>query len=109
MKKLTLRKILVPIDFSPMSIQAIEDAKKLAQEFRATIQLAHVHHQQYALGYLGPVLTSGEPIVSFEEHREATLGDELREVARRAGLPPSSAVYLRVGASVFHEICRLAQ
>ena len=109
MKKPKLRNILVPIDFSPMSIDAIGDAKKIAQKFGATIQLAHVHHQQYALGYLGPVLASGQPIVSFEEHRLKTLGEELQEVATQAGLPRSSPVHLSVGPSVFHEICRLAQ
>lgn len=108
MKKLTLRNILVPTDLSPMSIQAMEDTRKLAHTFNATIQLAYVHHQQYALGYLGPVLAPGEPIVSFEEHGQATLGDELREVAHRAGLPSSTTVHLRVGGSAFHEICRLA-
>ena len=109
MKKLKLRNILVPIDFSPMSIEAIEGAKKIAQKFGATIQLAHVHHQQYAVGKLGPVLARGEPIVSFEEHRRETLGDELKEVARRAGLSPSTPVHVCVGPSAFHEICRFAQ
>jgi hypothetical protein len=37
MKKPSIRTILVPIDFSKMSIQAIETAKKLAQRFQATI------------------------------------------------------------------------
>ena len=109
MKKPKLRNMLGPIDFSPVSIEAIEAAKKIAQKFGATIRLAHVHHQQYAAGYLGPVLVSGEPIVSFEEHRRETLGNELKKVARRAGLPPSTPLHVCVGPSVFHEICRLAQ
>ena len=109
MKKPKLRNILVPIDFSPVSIAAIEEAKTIAQKFAATIQLAHVHHQQYAVGHLGPVLARGEPIVSFEEHRRETLGNELKKVARRAGLSPSTRVHVCVGPSVFHEICRLAQ
>jgi len=109
MKKPKFRNILVPIDFSPMSIEAIEDAKKIGQKFGATIRLAHVHHQQYAVGKLGPVLARGEPIVSFEEHRRKTLGNELKEAACRAGLPPSTQVQVCVGPSVFHEICRIAQ
>ena len=109
MKKPKLRNILVPIDFSPVSIEAIEHAKKIAQKFDATIGLAHVHHQQYAVGYLGPVLARGQPVMSFEEHRLGTLGDELKEVACRAGLPPSTQIHVCVGPSAFHEICRLAQ
>ena len=47
MKKLSIRNILVPIDFSKMSIEAIETAKRLGQRFGATIHLAHVHQLAY--------------------------------------------------------------
>ena len=57
MKKLSIRKVLVPIDFSKMSIEAIETAKRLGQRFGATIHLAHVHHWQYPADFVGPVLS----------------------------------------------------
>ena len=109
MKKPWIRNILVPIDFSRMSIESIAKAKSMAQEFGAALHLAHVHHRQYPVTFMGPVLSSGGPITSFEEHRERALRDELKEVARQNNLLPDGSVHLCEGASVYHEICRLAQ
>jgi nucleotide-binding universal stress UspA family protein len=108
MKKPTIRNILVPIDFSRMSIGAIRDAQDVAQQFGASVHLAHVHHQQYPIGFMGPVLAAGEPGVSFEEHREKSISEELAAVARENGLPESTPTHVCEGGSVFHEICRLA-
>jgi nucleotide-binding universal stress UspA family protein len=109
MKKLSIGNILVPIDFSKMSIQAIETAKGLAQPFGATIHLVHVHHWQYSADFMGPVISSGFLPVSFEEHRNKQLSEELKTVANKAGLSPRNQTHLRTGASPFHEICKLAQ
>ncbi len=109
MKKPWIRNILVPIDFSRMSIESVAKAKSMAQEFGAAIHLAHVHHQQYPATFMGPVLSSGEPVTSFEEHRERALREELKEVARQNNLSPDGSIHLCEGASVYHEICRLAQ
>jgi nucleotide-binding universal stress UspA family protein len=109
MKKPWIRNILVPIDFSRMSIDSVAKAKSMAQEFGAAIHLAHVHHQQYAVTFMGPVLSSGEPATSFEEHRKRALRDELKDVARQNRLSPDVSIYLCEGASAYHEICRLAQ
>jgi hypothetical protein len=57
---------LVPIDFSKMSIDAIETAKGLGQRFNATVHLAHVHHWQYPGDFVGPVISSGFLPESFE-------------------------------------------
>ena len=92
-----------------MSIESVAKAKSMAQEFGAAIHLAHVHHQQYPATFMGPVLSSGEPVTSFEEHRERALREELKEVARQNSLSPDSSIHLCEGASVYHEICRLAQ
>ena len=40
MKTLNIQNIIVPIDFSKMSVQAIQIAKHLARRFRASIHLA---------------------------------------------------------------------
>jgi nucleotide-binding universal stress UspA family protein len=109
MKKLGIRNILVPIDFSKMSVQAIEIGKGLAQRFGATIHLAHVHHWQYPADFMGPVISSGFLPVSFEEHRNKQLAEELKTIARKAGLSAHDQTHLRTGASAFHEICKLAQ
>jgi Universal stress protein UspA and related nucleotide-binding proteins len=109
MKKLSIRNILVPVDFSKMSLQAIETAKRLTQRFGATIHLAHVHHWQYPADFTGPVISSRFLPASFEEHRNKQLAEELKTVASKAGLSSRDQTHLRTGASAFHEICTLAQ
>ncbi len=108
MKLADIRSILVPIDFSKMSIVTTETAKGIARRFGATIHLAHVHQRQYPVGFMGPVLAAGKTPVSFEEHRRETLREELKELAGRCGVSPN-AVHLCEGASVFDELSRLAQ
>ena len=51
MKKLKVQNIIVPIDFSKMSVQAIQIAKQLARRFGASIHLAHVRHLNYATDF----------------------------------------------------------
>jgi nucleotide-binding universal stress UspA family protein len=109
MKKLSIQNILVPIDFSKMSVQAIETAKHLADRFGATIHLAHVHHWQYPADFVGPAISSGFLPHSLEEHRNKQLADELKTVARKTGLSPRDQTHLRTGVSAFREICKLAQ
>lgn len=104
-----IRKILVPIDFSPISIAAIEAAKDVSRSFGATIHLAHVHQQQYPANFLGPIFSADRPAVSFEEHRRETLRGTLRETARRCDLPTAGTIHLCEGSVAFHEICRLAE
>src|SRR6266540_3000798 len=108
MKKLSIGNILVPIDFSKMSVQAIEIAKWLSQRFDATIHLTHVHHWQYPADFMGPVISSGFLPQSFEEHRNKQLAEELKAIASKTGLSPRDQTHLRTGASAFHEICKLA-
>ncbi|MGB9475530.1 MAG: universal stress protein [Candidatus Udaeobacter sp.] len=109
MKKLSIGNILVPIDFSKMSIQAIETAKGLAQPFGATIHLVHVHHWQYSADFVGPVISSGFLPASFEEHRNKHLAEEFKTIASKARLSPRDKTHLRTGASAFQEICTLAR
>jgi nucleotide-binding universal stress UspA family protein len=108
MEKLSIRNILVPIDFSTISIQTIETAKRLSHRFGASIHLAHVHHWQYPADFMGPLIAAGRSAASLEERRRETLTEELKKVARTRGLS-HGVVHLREGAPVFHEICRLAQ
>ena len=109
MENLRIRNILVPIDFSTISIQTIETAKRLAHRFGASIHLAHVHHWQYSADFVGPVISSGFLPQTFEEHRNKELAEELKTIASKAGLSSRGQTHLRTGASAFHEICKLAQ
>lgn len=109
MKKPAIRNILVPIDFSPLSLKSIAQARKIARHFEATIHLLHVSSPQYPIDFIGPVLTGGQAAESFDRHQEKSSAEQLQAVAERAGLPAETPVHVREGGSVFHEICHFAQ
>jgi nucleotide-binding universal stress UspA family protein len=109
MKTLSIQNIVVPIDFSKMSGQAIQTAKQLARRFGASIHLAHVGYVNYAAEFVA----QAPPIVppSFtpykQELEEAALKD-LQAMAREFGVS-SATCHVLTGAPPFDEICRLAQ
>src|SRR5512132_454712 len=109
MKKLKVQNIIVPIDFSKMSVQAIQIAKQLARRFGASIHLAHVRHLNYATDFVTPA----PPIVPFsfmtyEQVGEQTALKELKKMASECGVSSAKCDVLS-GAPPFDEICRLAQ
>ena len=109
MKTLNIQNIIVPIDFSKMSVQAIQIAKQLARRFGASIHLAHVRQFNYAADVMAPV----PPMVPFAftpyEHDAARSAlKELEEVASECGVSSAKCDVLS-GAPPFDEICRLAQ
>jgi nucleotide-binding universal stress UspA family protein len=61
MKRPCIRNLLVPIDFSEMSINAIKTARQLAQRFAASIHLAHVRQFDYTAAFAAPA----PPLVPF--------------------------------------------
>ena len=108
MKTLSIQNIVVPIDFSKMSMQAIQIAKQLARRFGASIHLAHVRQHNYAADFMAPV----PPMVPFstmpyEQNGEQTVLKELKKVASECGVSSASCDVLS-GAPPFDEICRLA-
>jgi nucleotide-binding universal stress UspA family protein len=109
MKTLSIQNIVVPIDFSKMSVQAIQIAKQLARRFGASIHLAHVRHFNHATDFVAPT----PPIVPFsfltyEQVGEQTALKELKKVASECGVSSATCDVLS-GAPPFDEICRLAQ
>lgn len=108
MKKASIKNILVPIDFSRMSIQGIETAKRLGRRFGAAIHVAHVFQPAYPAGFMGPAMAWGELPVSFEEETSKQLAQQLKTLAGRCGLSPGDKTHLRKGAPVFDVICGLA-
>jgi nucleotide-binding universal stress UspA family protein len=109
MKTLNIRNIIVPIDFSKMSVQAIQIAKQLARRFGASIHLGHVRQFNYAADFVAPA----PPIVPFsfmpyEQDAEQTALKELKKVASECGVSTATCDVLS-GAPPFDEICRLAQ
>jgi len=108
MKTLNVQNIIVPIDFSKMSVQAIHVAKQLARRFSASIHLAHVRHLNYAADLMAPL----PPMVPFaftpyEQNGEQIALKELKKVASESGVSSASCDVLS-GAPPFDEICRLA-
>jgi len=109
MKKLNVQNIVVPIDFSQMSLQAIKFAEHLARRFGASIHLAHVHEFSYAADFVQSV----QPMVPFsfvpyEHDIEQSLRKELESVAHDCGVS-SAHCHVLAGAPPFDEICGLAQ
>jgi nucleotide-binding universal stress UspA family protein len=109
MKTLNVQNIIVPIDFSKMSVQAIKIARQLARRFAASIHLAHVRQLNYAADVVAPA----PPIFPFaflpyEQNGEQTALEELKQVATESGVSSAKCDVLS-GAPPFDEICRLAQ
>ena len=65
-----ISKILLPLDFSPASMEALDYAVSLAKQFRATIHLLHVHPPDEAASMPGAahlLLQSAEAIERLNE------------------------------------------
>ena len=108
MKTLKVRNIVVPIDFSKMSVQAIQIAKQLARRFGASIHLAHVRHLNYATDFVAPAPIHPFDFMTYEQVGEQTALEELKKVASECGVSSATCDVLS-GAPPFDEICRLAQ
>src|SRR5512133_2412313 len=104
-KKLSIRNILVPTDFSKMSIQVIEPVKWLAGRFAAAIHLVHV----YESGYPAALVVPSPPfsLTPYEQEAKEKVGGELEALARKYGVPAAKCHVLR-GTPAFNEICGLA-
>ena len=110
MKELSIRTILVPIDFSKMSIKAIKSAKNLAQRFQANIHLAHVRQFDYRAEFMAPTPPFMPfSLVTYNQDAEKKLSRQLRDLARKHDLSSSGTCHIQTGAPAFDEICRLAR
>jgi nucleotide-binding universal stress UspA family protein len=108
MKKPSIRTILVPIDFSKMSIQAIETAQRLAKRLGATIHLVHVHEYYYPMGFMAPGAPVPMSMVTFREDAAQRITSQLRALAKKLGIPTTNC-YIQNDAPVFNEICKVAR
>ncbi len=97
-----VKRILVPIDFSRASREAIRWAKFFARRCQARVHLLHVHHFEYPLA--GPI--APPPVIS-EPEIEKRLYDELIELAAEEKISKAGDCHVRIGRP-FHEICQLA-
>jgi nucleotide-binding universal stress UspA family protein len=104
-KKLSIRNILVPTDFSKMSIQVIEPAKWLAGRFAAAIHLVHVYESDYPAALVAPAPPFS--VTPYEREAKERVGGELNALAHKYGVPAARCRVLS-GAPAFNEICGLA-
>jgi nucleotide-binding universal stress UspA family protein len=109
MKRPSIRNILVPIDFSKMSIGAIKTARQLARRFPATIHIAHVRRVDYATAFSAPSPPIAPfPLMTYDQDAEKRVLQELNGLACEHGIS-SASCHVIGGGPAFDEICRLAQ
>ena len=104
-RPLTVRRILVPIDFSPESLKALRYAKRLAERFKAKLHMVHV--------VTPPLVLFPQPRQAlppnFTEEMVGNAIDRFEEVVRDFSLPLRHRHYtVRIGA-VAHEINEVAR
>lgn len=107
MKKLNIKNILVPIDFSPISIRSISAAEYLAQRFQANIHLANISQDFYPASFFPAPVPIPMPAISYLESVRTDAAQRLQGLAKERGLR-GQCIALS-GAPVFDEICRIAQ
>jgi nucleotide-binding universal stress UspA family protein len=107
MKRPKIKKILVPIDFSELSIQAIERAQALAQRFGARVHLVHVQDAMYPAGFIATTPMFTGDVITIQQNNEKRLLRQLRDMAARLDLSPGdchvvpgSPVFEMIGAAV---------
>jgi universal stress protein A len=103
---MTIRKILVPTDFSAHSKHAQAWAAELARRYEASLTLAHVYQPiSYALPE-GYVLPSANLLADLEVSLGHSLDDAKEELETRTGLRVDTALMQGVP---FAEIIRFAR
>ena len=107
MKKISIKNILVPIDFSPLSHRAIEVAQHLAQPFSATVHLVHVHEYHPLFDYMKPAAPIATPLKAFRETAGQHIASDLGKLAKKYGVSGANC-YIQEGASIFNEVCNVA-
>jgi len=105
----TKKHILVPIDFSQLSIQAVDLAKNLASASGATVHLAHVH-QLYSPAGLTATMPLAMPfsVPDYEQEIEKRRTNQLRELAAQHQLQ-RPVCHICTGAPAYDELCNLAK
>ncbi len=103
-KALQIKTILVPLDFSRPSMQALKYAIGLAEEFKATIQLAHIQpsDELTAVAGAGRLLLNAADAV-------ALMQDRLDEVQQRHDVHFHPEHCHVASGRPYEEICKLAR
>jgi universal stress protein A len=100
----TIRRILVPIDFSPCSIKALQYAVPLARQYGSRLCLLHVKQSYYPIPALGPV-----DLASLEAYARANAAAKLAELATKEIIDEVPVDILARNGSPPQEIVRVAR
>jgi nucleotide-binding universal stress UspA family protein len=103
--KVHIRKIMVPLDFSEPSHQALHYARVFAEQFGATITLLHVVEPMLYPAELGYVPLAAEDL---DQKRMADVKNRLSALAAQMGDNVKVETVLRLGRS-WREICDSAK
>jgi nucleotide-binding universal stress UspA family protein len=101
---LQIRNVLVPIDFSAPSLEAIEAALPLIKHFGADLHFVHVFEPDYPLSSMAAI-----PLVVPELEVGEGVRRQLRDLAADYSVPLRRANIHAIKGRPFEEICRLAQ
>ena len=107
-KALTMRRILVPIDFSPESLKTLRYAKRLGERFKAKLHLVHVVTPPLALF---PQPREALPS-NFTQEMAANAVKRLQKIAAEFSLTsPPKRYTVRIGATVdeISEVARITR
>lgn len=107
MKNIHIQNILVPIDFSEMSIRSVSTAKHLARRFGSVVHLVHLHEFYYPAGFLAPAAPVSLAPVKYLEAALGVAEQRLRALAREHGL--TGTCQAEIGGPVFDVICGIAR
>jgi nucleotide-binding universal stress UspA family protein len=103
-KQLQIRKILVPVDFSSASHQAIKFALPLLRRFGAELHLVHVSAPDVPLSGLAAM-----PIVLTETESADRVRLHLKRAAEKSAAELQTANIHALRGEAFEEICRLTR
>lgn len=101
---LKIRNVLVPIDFSQPSLQALEAALPLLKQFGANLHLVHVFPPDYPLASMAVM-----PLVVPELTVGKRVRRHLKDVAEKYSVPLERGNIYALRGRPFEEICRLAR
>lgn len=99
-----IRNVLVPIDFSPASLRAIEFAMPLLKQFGANLELVHVFEPNYPLTSMVAF-----PMIVSESQVGKRVRGHLKEVAEKFGIDLRNENIHALQGRPFEGICRLAR
>jgi nucleotide-binding universal stress UspA family protein len=103
-KPLQIRNVLVPIDFSEPSLEAIEFALPLLKRFGAELHLVHVFESDYPLSNLVTI-----PLIVPELEIGKRVRCHLKDVAKKYSINLRQENIHALRGRPFEEICRLAR